>query len=273
MAPAKQKLASGLPQQWQTKPDLAVQHHQLHKQVYAVQVSCHLHLPLWLCETWTPFADWKKGSVFRNQVLKDTSPLFLPGPTTGSEANQLSRWSTGISSGNYQETETCMVRACHTPRQPLQNSPSGHLGGCATPWSAEAMLDEQHQSGHPCPCQNCWQGPPAEKTGRGNEDLCWIVSHVPLATQTLKGLNWTELPPYLSALLSTYQTVRTRRSSGEKFLKSPERNLKSVGEGRLNFIAPSVWNSLPASLRNRPTLSGFKVQLQTFLFRQAFSQI
>ena len=32
----------------------------------------------------------------------------------------------------------------HTPRQPLQNHPSGHLGGWATPWSAEEMLDGQH---------------------------------------------------------------------------------------------------------------------------------
>ena len=46
---------------------------------------------------------------------------------------------------NCQETETRMVRACHTPRQPLQNHPSGHFGGWATPWSAEEMLDGQHQ--------------------------------------------------------------------------------------------------------------------------------
>ena len=32
------------------------------------------------------------------------------------------------SSGICQETETCMVRACHTPRPPLQRHPSGHLG-------------------------------------------------------------------------------------------------------------------------------------------------
>ena len=30
----------------QTKQDLAVQHHQLRKQVQAVEVSCHRHLPL-----------------------------------------------------------------------------------------------------------------------------------------------------------------------------------------------------------------------------------
>ena len=77
--------------------------------------------------------------------------------------------STGTSSSNCQETETCMVRACHTPRQPLLNHPSGHLGRRATPlvgrgksgWTAS-------KSGHPYPCQNCSQGPPEEKSGRGS---------------------------------------------------------------------------------------------------------
>ena len=52
----------------------------------------------------------------------------------------------GTSSGNCQETKSCMVRACHTPWQPLQKKhPSGHLGGWATPLSADEMLDGQHQ--------------------------------------------------------------------------------------------------------------------------------
>ena len=37
--------------------------------------------------------------------------------------------------------ETCMVQACHTPQQPLQNHPSVHLGGLLTSWSAEEVLD------------------------------------------------------------------------------------------------------------------------------------
>ena len=52
---------------------------------------------------------------------------------------------TGTSSGNCQEMEICIVRACCTPRQPLQKLPSGHLRGRARPWSAEEMLDGQHQ--------------------------------------------------------------------------------------------------------------------------------
>ena len=58
----------------------------------------------------------------------------------GVEQNQLPCGSTGTSSGNCQERETCMVRACHTPRQPLQIQPSGRLERWATPWSAEEML-------------------------------------------------------------------------------------------------------------------------------------
>ena len=81
------------------------------------------------------------------------------------------------------------------------------------------------------------------------------------------------LPSYLSASLCTYQTSRTLRSSIEKLLKIPKRKLKSVGDHSVSFIAPTVWNSLPASLRNLPTLSDFKAQLKTVLFQQAFPQI
>ena len=51
-------------------------------------------------------------------------------------------------------------------RQPLQNHPSGHLGGWATSCSAEEMLDGQHQSvdtlahdrtAHKGPCRKHWK--------------------------------------------------------------------------------------------------------------------
>ena len=58
-----------------------------------------------------------------------------------------------------------------------------------------------------------------------------------------------------------------------KVLKIPKRNLKSFGELSFSFMAPSVWNSLPADLRNLPTLSQFKSYLKTFLFTKAFPQI
>ena len=60
------------------------------------------------------------------------------------------------------------------------------------------------------------------------------------------------LPSYLSASLCTYQTSCILRSSNEKLLKIPKRNLKSIGNLCFSFIAPTVWNSLPASLQNLP---------------------
>ena len=75
------------------------------------------------------------------------------------------------------------------------------------------------------------------------------------------------LPPYLSSSLCTYEPSR---SSNEKLLNIPKRNLKSFGQRSFSFMAPSLWNSLPATLKNVPTLSQFKSQLKTFLFAQAF---
>ena len=71
---------------------------------------------------------------------------------------------------------------------------------------------------------------------------------------------------YLSALLSGYQTSRTLRSSNEKLLKIPRCCLKSAGESSFSFITPSVWTSLPASLRNLPTLTEFTLSSKLCCF-------
>ena len=68
------------------------------------------------------------------------SPSWSTRPTTGCGARSTSFWTHRYSSGNGQETETCMIRACHAPWHPLQHHPKGHLGEWATSWSAEEML-------------------------------------------------------------------------------------------------------------------------------------
>lgn len=60
-------------------------------------------------------------------------------------------------------------------------------------------------------------------------------------------------------------------SSSEKLLNIPKHKFKCSGQRSFSFIAPSVWNSLSDRLRNLRTLSEFKTQLNTFLFRQVFS--
>ena len=74
------------------------------------------------------------------------------------------------------------------------------------------------------------------------------------------------LAPCLSNLLFTYEPSRSLRSASEKRLVPPKRHLKSAGERAFSFVAPMVWNSLPTSLRQLPTLSAFKSNLKTYLF-------
>ena len=79
----------------------------------------------------------------------------------GVERDQIPCGSTGTSSGNCQATETCVARACHTQRQcPLEASDAVVRRGDAV-WTTL-------KAGHLCPCQNCSQWPPGEKTGRGS---------------------------------------------------------------------------------------------------------
>ena len=105
----------------------------------------------------------------------------------GTEQDQLPCGPTGISYGNCEETETGMVRAGHAPQQSLQNHPSGHLGGWTTPWSAEEMLDGQHQRlDVPAHARTADKGLLKKSL---EEDLCCIVPHVPATTQSVKELN------------------------------------------------------------------------------------
>ena len=78
------------------------------------------------------------------------------------------------------------------------------------------------------------------------------------------------LPSYLSAAHTAYQPSHSLISSSEKLLKIPKFNLKTVGYRSFSYSAPTIWNSLPLSLRNSPSLPQFKKDLKTYLFRQAF---
>ena len=124
---------------------------------------------LYGCETWTLLADSEKRiQAFETKCLWEllhisylehktndwmrsninfccllyTSPAWSTRPTTWCRTRSTSLWIHRNLFCNCWETETGMVRACHTPRQPLLNHPSGHLGGWAT-WLVEEMLRGQ----------------------------------------------------------------------------------------------------------------------------------
>ena len=109
---------------------------------------------------------------------------------TGCGARPASLWVHRNLSGNCQETETCMVRTCHTPRQPFNNHPLGHLGGWATQWSAEEMLDGQHQrvdmSAH---ARTAYKDLLQDSKKTSAESSLISIPPPPVMTQSVKGLS------------------------------------------------------------------------------------
>ena len=75
------------------------------------------------------------------------------------------------------------------------------------------------------------------------------------------------LAPSLSAALEVRATTRTLRSSDERLLVVPRYNLMTAGRRSFGVAAPMIWNSLPSTIRNTPSLCQFKIDLKTHLFR------
>ena len=77
-------------------------------------------------------------------------------------------------------------------------------------------------------------------------------------------------PSYLQELI-TYKPKRALRSENSMLSHPPnDVRTKSYGERRFDKAAPTLWNSLPLSLRNVNSLDIFKRELKTHFFRIAF---
>ncbi len=74
-------------------------------------------------------------------------------------------------------------------------------------------------------------------------------------------------PSYFHSLLRIYIPSRSLRSSSERRLVVPsQRGSKSLSR-TFSFTIPGWWNNLPTPIRNAGSLSIFKQQLKTHLFR------
>ncbi|KAL3063680.1 hypothetical protein OYC64_000086 [Pagothenia borchgrevinki] len=85
------------------------------------------------------------------------------------------------------------------------------------------------------------------------------------------------LHPSMPMPSSTYRTSsahmplpRNLRSSDSGLLTTPRTNLQTFGDRAFSVAAPTLWNALPAEIRNIPTLDAFKRALKTHLFAKAF---
>ena len=66
-------------------------------------------------------------------------------------------------------------------------------------------------------------------------------------------------PSYLQELIALYKPNRALRSENSMLLHPPnDVRTKSYGEKRFDKAAPTLWNSLPLSLRNVNSLDVFK---------------
>ena len=105
------------------------------------------------------------------------------------------------------------------------------------------------------------------------KDLHWLpVSHriiFKILTLTYKALN-NEGPSYLSDLLVYQQSQRTLRSSCSKLLHVPKSRLKTYGDRAFRYVAPTLWNTLPLSLRESSSTVTFKKNLKTHLFSEVY---
>jgi hypothetical protein len=85
-----------------------------------------------------------------------------------------------------------------------------------------------------------------------------------IALITYKTLHF-QSPSYLDSLLIPYVPARRLRSSDKLLLCVPP--LKSAaGRRSFSFAAPTLWNSLPFSVRAATTLHSFRTALKTHLF-------
>ena len=124
------------------------------------------------CETWTLLADSEKGSKLSKPSARgnfSASPTWSTRPTTVCRARSTSLW---VHRNLFWQLSG--DRNVHGSGMSHTTTASQKLFFGA-PWRVGDAVDGKgnagwttSNSGYPCPCQICSQGPRAEKTGRGS---------------------------------------------------------------------------------------------------------
>ena len=98
--------------------------------------------------------------------------------------------------------------------------------------------------------------------------ICFKILILTIHNKAIHGL----APEYISDLISVKDVLKySLRSNGGLLLHQPNaRLLKTLGDRSFTSAAPTLWNKLPAHLRNMDKFMNFKSSLKTHLFRIAF---
>ena len=78
-------------------------------------------------------------------------------------------------------------------------------------------------------------------------------------------------PQYLCELMSIRKSSRKLRSSSQILLQVTVSRLKSYGNCVFSVAVSTLWNKLPANIRNAPSLENFNPVLKAHLFMVAFT--
>ena len=91
---------------------------------------------------------------------------------------------------------------------------------------------------------------------------------------TYKAINGLA-PEYISELIKLKTASRYNlRSSTELLLEKPgTTTLTTLGDRSFKMAAPTLWNSLPAEIRNACNVATFKKMLKTHFFMKSFSSV
>ena len=100
------------------------------------------------------------------------------------------------------------------------------------------------------------------------------ASHIPAVRSVLayRCLHETA-PAYLAESLHRTSDVdirRRRRSADSAMLVVPSTRRSTLGDRAFPVTSARAWNSLPSSVRNAPSLTTFRRELMTVLFRSSF---
>ena len=87
---------------------------------------------------------------------------------------------------------------------------------------------------------------------------------------TYKALH-SQAPSYIEELIELYHPPRALRSEEAGLLVTRQVCKSRTGGRSFSYLAPLLWNNLPASVRGADTLSLFKSRLKTFLFEKAYN--
>lgn len=87
-----------------------------------------------------------------------------------------------------------------------------------------------------------------------------------IAILTYKAVHWQQ-PPSLAKLLKfKSRTNYKTRNSNQLQLQHPPVGINNYGRRAFCYAAPSVWNSIPFSIRSANTIMAFRKQLKTYYF-------